>query len=158
MRAAPIVIRLERVVRRLTRGRHGVLDLAGLPSLELTVSGRTTGLPRTVPLLYIPGGEGSYLLVGSNWGRRQHPSWSANLDAADHAEVHSNGEHCRVRVRRLTGPDRDRAWQRAVAYWPGYLMEERLAAPRTFRLYELTRIRAGGGSMDQSPTRLDTRG
>ncbi|RDI55894.1 deazaflavin-dependent oxidoreductase (nitroreductase family) [Nocardia mexicana] len=73
-------------------------------------------------------------------GRPRHPAWSANLDAAEHAEIHSGGERFKVRVRRLTGADRDRAWHRAVAYWPGYTMEQRLATGRPFRLYELTRI------------------
>ncbi|MBF6327763.1 nitroreductase family deazaflavin-dependent oxidoreductase [Nocardia transvalensis] len=140
MRAAPAVAVLERVVRRITGGRRGVLDLAGLPSIELTVLGRKSGLPRTVSLLYVPDGPGTYLLVGSNWGSKDHPAWSANLNAAEHAEIHSNGERFKVRVRRLTGPDREAAWHRAVAYWPGYTMEQRLAHPRRFRLYELTRI------------------
>ncbi|MCM6772091.1 nitroreductase family deazaflavin-dependent oxidoreductase [Nocardia sp. CDC159] len=140
MRAAPAIVLLERLVRRLTRGRRGVLDLAGLPSIELTVLGRKSGLPRTVALLYVPDGPDTYLLVGSNWGRPKHPAWSANLNAADHAELHSGGERFKVRVRRLTGPERAAAWERAVAYWPGYTMEARLARPREFRLFELTRI------------------
>ncbi|MFI5776566.1 nitroreductase family deazaflavin-dependent oxidoreductase [Nocardia sp. NPDC051570] len=140
MRAAPAIARFERLVRRITRGRRGVLDLAGLPSIELTVTGRKSGLPRTVSLLYVPDGPGTYFLVGSNWGRPGHPVWSANLNAADHAEIHSGGERFKVRVRRLAGADRAAAWERAVAYWPGYAMEARLARPREFRLYELTRI------------------
>lgn len=140
MRAAPAILALERLIRRLTGGRHGVLDLAGLPSMELTVAGRKTGVPRTVSLLYVPDGPDNLLLVGSNWGRPQHPSWSANLNAADVAEIHTRGERFEVKVRRLSGPDRFRAWNRAVAAWPGYAMEQRLAADRPFRLYELTRI------------------
>ncbi|MCX4092607.1 nitroreductase family deazaflavin-dependent oxidoreductase [Nocardia sp. alder85J] len=140
MRAAPLIIRVERFVRRLTGGKHGVLDVAGLPSMELTVTGRKSGVPRTVSLLYVPDGPGAYLLVGSNWGRPGHPSWSANLNAADRAEMHSGGDRFEVKVRRLTGDERDRAWHRATTYWPGYLMEQRLAGDRRFRLYELTRI------------------
>ncbi|WP_254206582.1 nitroreductase family deazaflavin-dependent oxidoreductase [Nocardia alni] len=140
MRAAPAIIRLERGVRRLTKGRHGVLDVAGLPSLELTVAGRKSGEPRTVSLMYVPEGPDAFLLVGSNWGRPQHPSWSANLNAAEYAELHMRGEHFKVRVERLTGPDRYRAWQRAIAVWPGYAMEQRLAPGRPFRLFELTRM------------------
>ncbi len=140
MRAAPVVVRLERLVRRLSRGRRGVLDLAGLPSMELTVTGRKSGLPRTVSLLYVPDGPGTFLLVGSNWGRPGHPAWSANLDAADHAEMHSGGERFKVQVRRLAGSERDSAWRRAVAYWPGYTMEQRLAGARVFRIYQLSRI------------------
>ncbi|MGF6886749.1 deazaflavin-dependent oxidoreductase (nitroreductase family) [Nocardia sp. GAS34] len=140
MRAAPAILALERLVRRVTRGRHGVLDLAGLPSMQLTVPGRKTGVPRTVSLLYVPDGPDALLLVGSNWGRPQHPSWSANLNAAEFAEIHTRGERFEVKVRRLSGPDRYRAWNRALAAWPGYAMEQRLAPDRPFRLYELTRI------------------
>jgi len=140
MRAAPAILRLERLVRRLTRGRHGVLDLAGLPSMELTVAGRKSGVPRTVSLMYVPDGPDSYLLVGSNWGRPQHPSWSANLNAAEYAEIHSRGQRFKVRVQRLSGPDRYRAWNRATSRWPGYAMEQRLAPDRPFRLYELTKM------------------
>ena len=138
MRTGPVVAVLERIVRWLSRGRRGVLDLAGLPSMELTVLGRRTGRPRTVSLLYVPDGD-RRLLVGSNWGKATHPAWSANLDAADRAEVHSGGERFTVRVRRLTGPERERAWAHAVAYWPGYTMEQRRAGERAFRIYELTR-------------------
>ncbi|MFF0490261.1 nitroreductase family deazaflavin-dependent oxidoreductase [Nocardia sp. NPDC004068] len=140
MRAAPAIARLESLIRRLTKGRHGVLDIAGLPSIELTVAGRKTGVPRTVSLLYVPDGADTYLLVGSNWGRPEHPAWSANLAAAEFAELHSGGERFKVRVRRLTGEERAAAWQRAVDYWPGYLMEARLSRGREFRLFELTRI------------------
>ncbi|WP_067574219.1 nitroreductase family deazaflavin-dependent oxidoreductase [Nocardia acidivorans] len=141
MRTAPAVRVLEKVTRRLTRGRRGVLDLAGLPALELTVAGRKTGQPRTVSLLYIPDpvDRKAFLLIGSNWGQREHPSWSANLAAADHAELHVDGERFTVHVRQLHGVDRERAWARAVAFWPGYVMEQRLAGTRTFRLFELTR-------------------
>ncbi len=140
MRIAPFIIVLERLVRRITGGRHGVLDVAGLPSMELTVLGRKSGLPRTVSLLYVPDGPDDFLLVGSNWGRPQHPSWSANLCAADHAEIHSRGERFKVRVRRLRGAERDRAWERAIERWPGYTMEQGMVPERPFRLFELTRI------------------
>ncbi|MFG3521022.1 nitroreductase family deazaflavin-dependent oxidoreductase [Nocardia nova] len=140
MRTGPVVVLLERIIRRLTGGRHGVLDLAGLPSMELTVRGRKSGLPRTVSLLYVPDGPERYLLIGSNWGRPEHPSWSANLAAASDAEIHSGGKRIKVRVRQLSGAEREEAWARAVAYWPGYTMEQRLAGERRFRLFELTPI------------------
>ncbi|MEV5649641.1 nitroreductase family deazaflavin-dependent oxidoreductase [Nocardia sp. NPDC052254] len=140
MRIGPLVVVLERLVRRLSGGRHGVLDLAGLPSMELTVLGRKSGLPRTVSLLYVPDGPRRQLLIGSNWGRPEHPSWSANLVAATDAEINRGGERTKVRVRRLEGEDRERAWAHAVDYWPGYAMEQRLAGSRVFRLFELTPI------------------
>jgi deazaflavin-dependent oxidoreductase (nitroreductase family) len=138
MRLAPAILAVERALRRVSGGRHGVLDVAGLPSAQLTVPGRKTGVPRTVSLLYVPDGE-NFLLVGSNWGRREHPSWTANLLDSDKAELNIGGARFAVAVRGLAGPERERAWRRAVAFWPGYAMEQRLAGTRVFRLFQLTR-------------------
>ncbi|WP_297612796.1 nitroreductase family deazaflavin-dependent oxidoreductase [Nocardia sp.] len=142
MRMSPAILALDRTIRRVTRGRKGVLDLAGLPSLELTVRGRRTGLPRTVSLLYVPDPDNRkvFLLIGSNWGRPEHPAWSANLKAAEQAELHVDGERFTVEVRWLTGADRCNAWQHATTFWRGYVMEQRLAGDRKFRLFELTRV------------------
>ncbi|MFI1911566.1 nitroreductase family deazaflavin-dependent oxidoreductase [Nocardia sp. NPDC020380] len=141
MRSGPVVKVLERVSRRLTKGRKGILDVAGIPAMEITVPGRRSGVPRTVTLLYVPfsADDTAFLLVGSNWGKPDHPSWSANLLHAERADLHILGERFEVKVRRLTGAERERAWQRAVEFWPGYEMEQRLAGDRVFRLFELTR-------------------
>ncbi|WP_433716278.1 nitroreductase family deazaflavin-dependent oxidoreductase [Nocardia sp. CA-084685] len=138
MRTAPIVLRLEKFVRWVSRGRRGVLDLAGLPSIELTVVGRKTGIPRTTSLLYVPRGA-DLLLVGSNWGSPKHPAWSANLRAADTAIVRLEGERFEVTVSEVTGMDRKRAWDLAVEFWPGYEMECELSGGRIFRIFELRR-------------------
>ncbi|MFC9896246.1 nitroreductase family deazaflavin-dependent oxidoreductase [Nocardia sp. NPDC127579] len=142
MRTAPVVLVLDRTVRRITQGREGILDVAGLPSLELTVAGRRSGIARTVSLLYVPTPQDrdTFLLIGSNWGRPRHPEWSANLARADRAELHLSGARFEVTVRGLAGAERERAWARAVAFWPGYAMEQRLAGERVFRLFELRRV------------------
>ncbi|MVU81061.1 nitroreductase family deazaflavin-dependent oxidoreductase [Nocardia sp. ET3-3] len=142
MRIAPAVFVLERFTRRVTKGRKGILDVAGLPALQLTVPGRRTGIPRTVTLLYVPdpGDEKRFLIVASNWGRPEQPAWSANLRSTDHAWLQVREEYFPVLVRQLTGGDRDRAWRRALDFWPGYAMEQRLAGERRFRIFELTRI------------------
>ncbi|WP_433684973.1 nitroreductase family deazaflavin-dependent oxidoreductase [Nocardia sp. CA-119907] len=138
MRLAPLVLWLERFVRWVSRGRHGVLDLAGLPSIEITVAGRKTGIPRTTSLLYVPRGN-DILLVGSNWGSPKHPMWSANLRAASTATARLKGEEFEVRVTEVTGVDRKRAWDLAVEFWPGYEMEYDLSGSRAFRIFELRR-------------------
>ncbi|RJO73791.1 nitroreductase family deazaflavin-dependent oxidoreductase [Nocardia panacis] len=130
---------LEQVVRWASRGRRGVLDLAGLPSLEITVVGRKTGLPRTTSLLCVPNGE-SLVVIGSNWGDARHPVWSANLRAADTATVRWRGERFTVRVEQVRGVDRKRLWDLAVEFWPGYEMEHALSGFREFRIFELTRM------------------
>lgn len=142
MRAAPAVFALERFTRRVTKGRKGILDVAGLPALQVTVPGRRSGIPRTVTLLYVPDpyDEKRFLIVSSNWGQPEQPAWSANLRATEQAELEVRGERFPVRVRQLTGGDRDRAWRRALEFWPGYAMEQKLAGERRFRLFELERI------------------
>ncbi|MEV4123973.1 nitroreductase family deazaflavin-dependent oxidoreductase [Nocardia sp. NPDC049707] len=138
MRTAPVVLRLERFVRRVSRGRYGVLDLAGLPSIEITVPGRKTGIARTTSLLYVPRGD-DFLIVGSNWGSPKHPVWSANLRAAGTATARLEGEQFEVTVTEVTDMDRKRAWDLVVEFWPGYEMEYELSGGRTFRIFELRR-------------------
>ncbi|WP_433207885.1 nitroreductase family deazaflavin-dependent oxidoreductase [Nocardia sp. CA-107356] len=138
MRMAPIVLLLERFLRRVSRGRHGVLDLAGLPSIEITVAGRKTGIARTTSLLYVPRGD-DFVIVGSNWGSPKHPVWSANLRAASTATALLKGEKFPVTVTEVTGVDRKRAWDLAVEFWPGYEMEHELSGGRIFRIFELRR-------------------
>ncbi|MFD0360215.1 nitroreductase family deazaflavin-dependent oxidoreductase [Nocardia sp. GCM10030253] len=138
MRTAPVVLLLERLVRRVSGGKRGVLDLAGLPSIEITVLGRKTGLPRTTSLLYVPHGE-DFLVLGSNWGSAKHPVWSANLRAASTATVRTKSEQLEVTVTEITGVDRKRAWDLAVEFWPGYEMEYELSGGREFRIFELRR-------------------
>ena len=72
----------ERALRTITKDRLGVLDLMGLPSIQLTVAGRKTGVLRTTSVQYVPDGD-LVLVVASNWGSDRHPAWSANLGAAN---------------------------------------------------------------------------
>ncbi|MFG1793731.1 nitroreductase family deazaflavin-dependent oxidoreductase [Nocardia sp. NPDC049149] len=138
MRTAPVVLPVERTIRRWTGGRMGVLDLAGLPSIEITVAGRKSGIPRTTSLLYVPRGA-DFLVIGSNWGSPKHPVWSANLRAASTATVRHKGEQFEVSVTEVTGVDRKRVWDLAVEFWPGYEMEYELSGGRQFRMFELRR-------------------
>ncbi|MBF6076413.1 nitroreductase family deazaflavin-dependent oxidoreductase [Nocardia beijingensis] len=138
MRTAPAVLRLERLIRRVSGGRKGVLDLAGLPSIEVTVPGRKTGIPRTTSLLYVPHGS-DFIVLGSNWGSSRHPAWSANLCAAHTASVRHKGEQFLVAVREIDGAERKPIWDLAVEFWPGYAMEYELSGGRPFRIFELRR-------------------
>ncbi|MFI9504167.1 nitroreductase family deazaflavin-dependent oxidoreductase [Nocardia sp. NPDC052566] len=138
MGMSPVVVPVERVIRRVTKGRKGVLDLAGLPSIEITVAGRKTGIARTTSLLYVPYGE-AFLIIGSNWGDPKHPVWSANLRAASTASVRHRGERFEVTVTEITGVERKRLWDLAVEFWPGYEMEHALSGYREFRIFELRR-------------------
>jgi deazaflavin-dependent oxidoreductase (nitroreductase family) len=135
--ARPMAVRLESVLRFVTAGRIGVLDLTGLPSVQITTKGRKTGLARTATVQCVPVDDG-LVLVGSNWGRRHHPSWSANLQAAERVNVRGHGDFYTAKARLLTGEERDRTWATVLAHWPNYQIAQDRAGRRQFRLFLLT--------------------
>ncbi len=133
----PVAEGLESLIRFATSGRLGVLDFAGLPNVQITTSGRKTGLARTATVQYVPA-ENGLLLVGSNWGRERHPSWSANLKATQRVTVRRRGHRFVAKVQLLIGEERDKAWATVLAHWPNYQVAQDRAGRRQFRLFLLT--------------------
>src|SRR5690242_5113795 len=70
---------------RKTGGKFGS-SVRGQSVLILTVPGRKSGQPRTVPLAYFDH-EGSYVVVGSAGGAKEEPDWMKNLAAASTGSV-----------------------------------------------------------------------
>lgn len=68
----------------------------GIPVCLLTTTGRKTGQPRTVPLLFLEDGE-RVVLVASQGGLPQHPLWFRNIRADPRVTV-----QVRSRVRQMT--------------------------------------------------------
>ena len=106
-------------------------------NVRITISGRKTGLARSATVQYVPD-AGGLLLVGSNWGRERHPSWSANLKAAHRVTVRRRGHRFVATAQLLTGAERDKAWATVLAHWPNYLLAQDRAGRREFRLFLLT--------------------
>jgi len=127
---------VDRYLGRVSHGRITSTGMSGLPSLMLTSVGRHTGLPRCQPLLYTMDGDG-YVIVASNWGRPDHPGWSANLIATPSAFIEVRGHRIPVRAELAQGRERDRLWQLVTPGWPAY---ETFAATsgRTLRVFRLT--------------------
>lgn len=138
MRRSAVIVRADRVLHRVSRGRVSLVGLAGLPSVHLTTLGRRSGVPRGTNLLCLPDG-GGYVVVGSNWGRRRDPGWTFNLRAHPAATVTVAGRTVPVRARELHGAEYDRMWRRLLAYWPGYGME-RETAERDLPIFVLTPV------------------
>ncbi|MEU1037252.1 nitroreductase family deazaflavin-dependent oxidoreductase [Streptomyces sp. NPDC005907] len=141
-RIAPHVIpALDRAVHRLTRGRV-LLSARLLPGVILTARGARSGLPRRTPLACMPEGRsggalpGSWVLVGSNFGRTGHPAWTANLLAHPDAEISWQGRDVPVTARLLQGDERAAAWQAALAFWPPYATYQRRVS-REIRLFRI---------------------
>jgi deazaflavin-dependent oxidoreductase (nitroreductase family) len=110
---------LDRAIQRLTRGRFTVVGRHGLPPMLLTTTGRRTGRPRTVPLIYAEHG-GRFVVTASNWGRPHHPVWSENLLAEPEAVVTVAGRAVRVRARLAEGEERRELWALVTRTWPAY--------------------------------------
>lgn len=128
----------ERALRKVTGGRMGVLDLVGLPSIQLTVAGRNTGILRTTSLQYVPDGD-VMLVVASNWGSKRQPAWSANLMAAKQVIVRRRADQFTASVRMLTGVERSRAWDKILRFWPNYQIAQEMAGAREFRIFAIER-------------------
>lgn len=107
---------------RLTGGRLRLSFV--IPVLLLRVRGRNTGEWREVPLLYIPDGE-SVLLLASNAGQGRLPGWYLNLRESPQVEVVLSGLAKTMSVIELSGEQRENAWQKAVALYPGYAVYQR---------------------------------
>lgn len=118
-RFLPQITALDKLIHRLTGGRFGLLTLAGLPQVMLTVPGRKSGIPRTTPLLCVPH-AGGWLIAGSNFGAPKPPLWVGNLRAAPGATVGFKGKQYDATVRELLGDDRERAWAVMLRTWPNY--------------------------------------
>jgi deazaflavin-dependent oxidoreductase (nitroreductase family) len=103
---------------RATRGLVG-RRLARHDMLLLTTTGRTSGRPHTVPLLYLQV-KGDLAVIASYGGHPTHPDWYRNLLADPHAEVQVDGKRFPVIARTAESAERRRLWAQAVAEYPGY--------------------------------------
>jgi deazaflavin-dependent oxidoreductase (nitroreductase family) len=110
---------VDRLLNRMTGGR---LLLAGalLPSLVLTTTGAKSGQPRAAPLACLPQEDGSFLVVGSNFGREHHPAWTGNLLKTPSARVMYRGRTFDVDSHLLSPDDKAAAWPELTRAWPTF--------------------------------------
>ncbi|MFR9731622.1 nitroreductase/quinone reductase family protein [Saccharopolyspora sp. MS10] len=132
------VVPVDLAVQRRTGGRISLARLAGLNSMVLTTTGRRSGLPRSVPLLYVHDGA-DFVVIGSNWGQAAHPGWSANLLAHPEAEADLVSRRVPVRARLVTGAERERLWRDVITpVWPAYDDYAARAGGRRLRVFVLS--------------------
>ncbi|MCU0268490.1 MAG: nitroreductase family deazaflavin-dependent oxidoreductase [Acidimicrobiales bacterium] len=143
----------HRFVHRATRGRT-ILDSSAQPMLMLASTGARTGKQRETPLATVPRGNGAFLVVGSNFGRANHPSWTANLLAEPAARITYRGSTMAVTARLLTDEERGTCWTEMLAWYPAWAGYTELT-DRELRVFELTptdaSTRAANGGVDRGP-------
>ena len=133
----PQIVWADNAVHKITRDRYGILDVAGLPNLVLTVPGRKSGVPRSTNLLTVPDGD-EWLIAGSYFGAPKAPLWVANLRAASTARITYRRQEHTVTWQEMEGADRDAAWRTMRATWPNFDKY----AERTDRLIPVFRLTA----------------
>jgi deazaflavin-dependent oxidoreductase (nitroreductase family) len=118
-RLLPQITWVDRTISRLTGGRVTLVRIAGLPSLELTVAGRKSGVARTTPVLCVPYRDG-FLVAGSNFGGPNVPVWVFNVRSADTVQLRVNGKELTAAAREVTGEERAAMWEHMLKTWPNY--------------------------------------
>ncbi len=115
---AKLLSRIHAVLYRLTAGVVG-RRLVDNDILLLTTTGRHSGEPHTVPLLYLEDGD-RYVVFASWGGRDRHPEWYLNLLAHPQGVVQVRGRRRPVTTTTAGAGERKRLWARAESAYSGY--------------------------------------
>ena len=93
--------------------------MRGLPVIILTTKGNKSGKLRKTPLMRVEH-EGSYAAVASLGGAPKHPVWYYNVLSNPNVELRDGTRHGDYVAREVTGEEKARWWERAVAAFPDY--------------------------------------
>ena len=103
-----IFTRTHVFLHRLTGGR--ILNtLGGDDVCFVTMTGAKSGRQVTVPLMYVPHGEG-VLLVASQGGAPKHPVWFGNLLKHPDVSVNHRGRVMKLRARLAAAEEKPALW------------------------------------------------
>jgi deazaflavin-dependent oxidoreductase (nitroreductase family) len=91
----------------------------GATCLVLTTTGRKSGEPRKVALIYAADGD-DCIVVASKGGAPKHPAWYLNLEADPEVTVQVKGDRYPAVARTATPEERERLWKLVNEQWPNY--------------------------------------
>ena len=115
---------IELYLRDPEAGHYWDASLGGgegmLTTLLLTTTGRKSGNPLVLPLIYRPTGTGGYCIIASKGGAPAHPAWYLNLAADPKVGVQVASDKFQAVARVAEGEERDRLWQLMVDYYAPY--------------------------------------
>ncbi|MGA3525359.1 nitroreductase family deazaflavin-dependent oxidoreductase [Melissospora conviva] len=129
---------------RANEGRVGG-PFAGAPMVLVHHRGRKSGRELVSPMMYLPHetDEEIIYVFASKGGAPENPDWYRNLIAAGEAAVERGTETYPVRVRELTGEERDQRYDEQARRYPGFAeYAQKTAGIRTIPVLELTRVPA----------------
>ena len=100
---------LDPILFKATNGRFTSTGPPTMPMLTLTSTGRKSGKPRSVQLVYVEK-QGDYLVVASAMGQERHPGWRYNLESDPEVELQLPGRRCAARAEVLSDEEKGEIW------------------------------------------------
>jgi deazaflavin-dependent oxidoreductase (nitroreductase family) len=118
--------------------------------LLLTTTGARTGARHTVPLGYLPDGDGRVLVIGSAGGAPRDPGWARNARVHPSVTVEAGTFTYEAEAVELVGAERDAAFARAVESDSGWATYEERSGRRlpVFALVSVPGPPKGGSLAD----------
>jgi deazaflavin-dependent oxidoreductase (nitroreductase family) len=88
-------------------------------TLLLTTTGRKSGEPLTLPLIFCESEQG-YAVIASKGGAPAHPAWYLNLQDDPNVHVQIKAEKFNARARTANPQERAALWEKMVKIYPPY--------------------------------------
>jgi deazaflavin-dependent oxidoreductase (nitroreductase family) len=88
-------------------------------TLLLTTTGRKSGEPLTLPLIFCESDSG-YAVIASKGGAPAHPAWYLNLQANPNVQVQVKANKFAARARTANPAERAALWKKMVAIYAPY--------------------------------------
>ncbi len=115
--ALKTMTRLHVLLHRVSGG--GLNSVRGDEVCFVTMTGAKSGRTLTIPLMYVPHGDG-VLLVGSQGGAPRNPVWVRNLVKHPDIEVEHRGRHMKLTARLAESPEKAGLWPICDASYAPY--------------------------------------
>ncbi len=136
---ARVLPTLDTWIQRVTHHRHTAPSLlAGLPVVDLTTTGRKSGLRRTTHLIAVPYGD-TLALLGTNFGQPSTPAWVLNLEAEPAATLSYRGATLEVVARLASDVEQAEVLARSEKLYIGYRKYQTRITGRRLRVFVLER-------------------
>ena len=111
---------LNRTAIRCSGGRIGWIH-KGTPIIEVTMTGRRSGEPRTTLLSAVAERDGAFVVIGSRGGDSKHPAWFLNMRDNPAVTVRNRAGVHQMTARLTEGDERAELWEQATANGDHYL-------------------------------------
>jgi deazaflavin-dependent oxidoreductase (nitroreductase family) len=117
----------HRTLLVLTGGRFPK-RVAGMATLELHTTGRTSGQRRSTLLTTPISDARRVILVASKGGHDEHPDWYKNLTANPDVEIERDGATRKMRARTASPQEKAELWPQIGKAYKGYAAYQQRSA------------------------------